>query len=180
MEEKKEDLRVRKTKRNIKLALSQLLQAKPLNKITVTEIAKTAEINKGTFYLHYTDIDDLYSEFIHDVISNIISQIDFLSDFFYDPENFVRKMLDQPKKNTGQHEFLYELTRHNRSVPRIFAKTFREHLYAAGPLAPSLENDMKLEFLINSCTLLALEYGQTHPETVVSVMSKQIRNAFSH
>ena len=53
MEEKKEDLRVRKTKRNIKHALAQLLQTKPLNKITVTEIAKTAEINKGTFYLHY-------------------------------------------------------------------------------------------------------------------------------
>ena len=180
MEEKKEDLRVRKTKRNTKHALAQLLQTKPLNKITVTEIAKTAEINKGTFYLHYTDIDDLYNEFIHDMISNIISQIDFLSDFFYDPENFVRKMLNQRKEDTGQHKFLFELTRQNRSVPRIFAKTFREHLYAAGPLTPSLENDMKLESLINSCTLLSLEYGQTHPETVVSVISEQIRSAFCH
>lgn len=179
MKEKKEDLRVRKTKRNIKHALSCLLQTKPLDKITVTEIARTAEINKGTFYLHYKDIDDLYYEFIHDVISDMISQIDFLSDFFTNPENFIRKLLQQQQKHKGQNKYLFELTRQNRSVPRIFAKTFLEHLYDAGPLTPSLENDMKLEFLINSCTLLSLEYGQTHPETVISVMGQQIRNALN-
>ena len=178
MEEKRVDLRVKKTKRNIKHALSDLLQTKPLDKITVTEIARTAEINKGTFYLHYTDIDDLYSEFIHDVISDMISKIDYLPDFFYNPENFIRKMLSQHGTRKGNNKYLFELNRQNRSVPRIFAKTFRKHLYAAGPLTPSLENDMKLEFLINSCTLLSLEYGKTHPETVISVASEQIRNAF--
>ena len=178
MEGKKEDLRVRKTKRNIKHALAHLLQTKPLSKITVTEIAKTAEINKGTFYLHYTDIYDLYYEFIHDVISDLIGQIDFLPDFFRNPEDFIRKMLEQKGENTGQYNYLFRPSQENRFVPRIFAKTFREHLYKAGPLSPSLENDMKLEFLINSCTFLVLEYGSKHPETVIAVMGEQIRNTF--
>ena len=53
------DLRIIKTKRSIRNALFQLLSQKPLEQITVRELAQQAEINKGTFYLHYHDIYDL-------------------------------------------------------------------------------------------------------------------------
>ena len=54
------DLRVIKTQRAIHDAFLSLLRTKPLAKISVTELARIAEINKGTFYLHYRDIYDLY------------------------------------------------------------------------------------------------------------------------
>ena len=53
---KREDLRVVKTKANLKGVLKKLLRKKPIRKITVTELAREAVINKGTFYLHYSDI----------------------------------------------------------------------------------------------------------------------------
>ena len=61
---KKEDRRVRYTKLAIRESFLALLSEKPIEKISVTEICKRADINRGTFYSHY---DDIYSvaEFIH-------------------------------------------------------------------------------------------------------------------
>ena len=58
-EPRKKDLRVVKTERAIYRALIELLQKKELEKITVSELAELAEINKATFYLHYADIYSL-------------------------------------------------------------------------------------------------------------------------
>ena len=44
--EQKSDLRVTKTRRLIKATFLELVQAKPVQKITVTELAKRAEISK--------------------------------------------------------------------------------------------------------------------------------------
>lgn len=54
-----EDRRVRKTKKLMSDALAELLTQKPLSAITVKEIAELADINRGTFYLHYRDIYDM-------------------------------------------------------------------------------------------------------------------------
>lgn len=54
-----DDRRVRKTRRLMTDALAKLLAEKPLNNITVREIADMADINRGTFYLHYKDVFDM-------------------------------------------------------------------------------------------------------------------------
>lgn len=50
------------TATKIDLALISLLKQKPLDYITVSEICKTAGVNRSTFYLHYETIGDLLSE----------------------------------------------------------------------------------------------------------------------
>ena len=57
-----QDKRVIKTLEGIEKAFLELLSVKPVEKVTVTELADLARINKGTFYLHYQDIPDLYSK----------------------------------------------------------------------------------------------------------------------
>ena len=59
MQQKKEDLRVQKTKKNIKETFLTLLDQKPLDKIHVQEILDTAQINRATFYKYYLDKYDL-------------------------------------------------------------------------------------------------------------------------
>ncbi len=44
------------------LALISLLKKKPFEYITVSEICKTAGVNRSTFYLHYETIGDLLNE----------------------------------------------------------------------------------------------------------------------
>ncbi|MCF0137184.1 MAG: TetR/AcrR family transcriptional regulator C-terminal domain-containing protein [Oscillospiraceae bacterium] len=55
MDEKKIDRRVRYTKKAIRESFLDLLEQKPIEKISVTEICKRADINRGTFYSHYSD-----------------------------------------------------------------------------------------------------------------------------
>ncbi|MCR5369320.1 MAG: TetR/AcrR family transcriptional regulator [Clostridium sp.] len=60
--EEREDRRVRKTKRSLKNCLVRLMKEKKLQDITVREISDMADINRGTFYLHYKDIYDLLDQ----------------------------------------------------------------------------------------------------------------------
>lgn len=52
---KKTDARVRYTKRALKESFLTLLAEKPVNRITVKEVCELAELNRATFYAHYSD-----------------------------------------------------------------------------------------------------------------------------
>ncbi len=52
---KRTDARVRYTQRILKESLLLLLREKPINKITVKEVCERAELNRTTFYAHYSD-----------------------------------------------------------------------------------------------------------------------------
>ena len=56
MNEKTVDRRVRKTRSQLRKCLSILLETKKIQNITVKELAQMADINRGTFYLHYKDV----------------------------------------------------------------------------------------------------------------------------
>lgn len=57
-----EDLRVQRTIKSIYDAFSELILERDYEKITVTELAKRAMINKKTFYRYYPTLDDLLAE----------------------------------------------------------------------------------------------------------------------
>ena len=56
------DRRQIKTKKAIISAFITLLQEKNLLKISITELAHFADIDRKTFYLHYKSIDSLYND----------------------------------------------------------------------------------------------------------------------
>jgi len=56
------DRRVRRTKLLIRNAFLELLNEKSLSSITITELTTRADIDRRTFYLHYSCIDDILKE----------------------------------------------------------------------------------------------------------------------
>lgn len=66
-----ESRRVKLTKRLITEAFIELLEEKPLAKVTVTDVCSIAEINRSTFYAYYEDVPSLMREIQEDVISRI-------------------------------------------------------------------------------------------------------------
>ena len=52
---RKTDARIRYTQRILKESFLILLKQKPVNKITVKEVCEMAELNRATFYAHYSD-----------------------------------------------------------------------------------------------------------------------------
>lgn len=67
----KNDLRVVKTKKIIFNALLLLLKDKPISKIKVTELCKAAQINRGTFYFHYEDVEDVLLELFEQIVQDL-------------------------------------------------------------------------------------------------------------
>ena len=104
------DERVIKTKKLIKTALSELIQEKGFDHVTITDLTQRANINRGTFYLHYQDKYDLLEKFENEVLDDIntnaenyiksIKDIDFLGeDFSNEIKPFINKVFTYIKEN---------------------------------------------------------------------------------
>lgn len=65
-----EDKRVRKTKRYIKQALTEVLGQKSFEQITVTELCVKSDISRITFYSHYSDKFALADEMFDEMLEN--------------------------------------------------------------------------------------------------------------
>ena len=104
------DERVIKTKKLIKTALSELIQEKGFDHVSITDLTQRANINRGTFYLHYQDKYDLLEKFENEVLDDIntnaenfiksIKDIDFLGeDFSNEIKPFINKVFTYIKEN---------------------------------------------------------------------------------
>lgn len=67
------DRRVVKTRAAIRRAFRKLLKEKGLGKLTVSALAREADIDRKTFYLHYDSIDDLIDKEADTMVDDIIS-----------------------------------------------------------------------------------------------------------
>ena len=66
--EKKQDPRTVQTTALIKQTLLGMMKKTAFNKVTVSEVCKTAGINRGTFYLHFCDLWAVLEELEEDTI----------------------------------------------------------------------------------------------------------------
>ena len=67
----KEDRRVRKTRKLLKNALVERLQTAELTNISVKELCSDADINRSTFYLHYSNVFDLRNSIENEIIDTM-------------------------------------------------------------------------------------------------------------
>ncbi|NWK84172.1 TetR/AcrR family transcriptional regulator C-terminal domain-containing protein [Staphylococcus sp. GSSP0090] len=100
-----EDRRVRKTKQAIKHALIQLLEVKDLEKITIQDITTLADINRGTFYLHYEDkyilLSDMEDEYARDLTDDMQLLKDMIKEL--NVEDFAKVFAEKVLKNIMIH-----------------------------------------------------------------------------
>lgn len=64
----KSDRRVQYTKRVLQEAVLELLKTKSIDALSIKEICELADVNRGTFYLHYTQPHDVLKEIEHNFI----------------------------------------------------------------------------------------------------------------
>lgn len=70
------DRRILKTRRDIRKACIELIEEKGFEAMTVLDIAERANINRGTFYLHYVDKFDLLDKYEDELFEKIQAVID--------------------------------------------------------------------------------------------------------
>ncbi|QIL45607.1 TetR family transcriptional regulator [Vagococcus coleopterorum] len=77
----KTDPRVLKTRRKLKNAFLVLLRTKKISEVNVKDLTQTAEVTRGTFYLHFKDKE----EFIETTMTELIT--DFFEAVMFEKEN---------------------------------------------------------------------------------------------
>ncbi|MBS4539433.1 TetR/AcrR family transcriptional regulator [Clostridium sp. D2Q-11] len=70
MKKKKVDRRIKYTKMVLKESFITLLENKDISQITIKEICNDADINRSTFYSHYSDQYDLLKKIENELLDN--------------------------------------------------------------------------------------------------------------
>lgn len=115
----KTDLRIIKTRANIRNSFIELLLEKDFNEITIQNILDQALINRSTFYNHYSDKYDLVEQLITELMKNFAL---FLNERF-------SYMKDEELISTlyKTYEYLYDQKKTILALWKI--KTTSLHLY---------------------------------------------------
>lgn len=104
---KKTDRRVKYTKLVIRESFIRFLKQKPLAKITVKEICLDADINRATFYAHYSGQYDLLRQIEQEVISDVTQ---YLQDYdFKDIHGIPSDIIERILGYIGDNAELFDL-----------------------------------------------------------------------
>lgn len=68
----------------IKKAIAKLIHEKDINKITISDVIREADISRGTFYAHYPDIYSVIEQIQVEELNNLAKLVD---DFYLDDKN---------------------------------------------------------------------------------------------
>ena len=98
-------------------ALLSLLEKKPFEYITISEICETAEVNRSTFYLHYENTSDLLKETTTYVLDN------FASYFSIDAESVITQFANCELQDLNfiNEEYLHPYLSFIKENQRVFS-----------------------------------------------------------
>lgn len=143
------DKRILRTKNNLVQAFLLLGQQKHYSRITVTELAVKAGINRKTFYMYYTGIEDYLNRLEEELIEScevIIDSLDFTKEA--DVISFFQKVREMVRDNYP----LYQMLRKQDRIPALKEK-------AKAMILRSLQAQLDLKDRSNSPkTALYAEY----------------------
>ncbi|MGN1164151.1 MAG: TetR/AcrR family transcriptional regulator [Candidatus Ornithospirochaeta sp.] len=85
-----------RSKTMIKEALLSLMTEKPFDKITITDIVKKADINRGTFYAHYENTSEVLKSISTSVMDEMSSAFRARnnSDALWNPRGYLKQISD--------------------------------------------------------------------------------------
>lgn len=110
----KTDLRIIKTKNALHHALLDLLDEKMLEEISITEICRAAKINRGTFYQHYSQIEDLFEEYFKEITGD-------LARAYQEPYRYV-SALKVSKLNSSTIRIFHHIQKYEHFYRIVFSK----------------------------------------------------------
>lgn len=94
-----------KTRALIKSTFAEMLSEKQsIDKITITELVKRADINRGTFYSHYDDVYGVAEDYENELIDKFFDDARLLNS--QNVDTFLDSFFDYIKKNNENYKLL--------------------------------------------------------------------------
>ncbi len=163
--EKKEDLRIKKTRKLLTLALFELLEKTPFEKVSVVDICEKAMVHRATFYAHFEDKYHLITYIINEIMEDLfnktvaVTNINSIKEIYL---TLIKVTLDYIEKN----ETTFNAILNNNSTESIFGivlnATKRSILYFIDKFKIKkdlvIPFDVFLDFFSGGIANLALNY----------------------
>lgn len=166
------DLRQQRTQRSIVNAFLAMRSERPLEKITVRELADRAEIHKATFYLHYHDIYELSESLEQELIDDVLFGLSDPTSLLTDTERFNEELYCLLTAHESLIGILFSGTRAGMLVQRLEA-SLKEYIFDLHPdYRENLERNVILTYLIHGAYHAYVQYRGEDPKTILLMINK--------
>ena len=149
----------RRTHEKIKAAFAELLaEKKALNKITVAELAEKAEVTRGTFYAHYSNLFEVAEELENDFISVLDLSAERMGDiadfpiYFHQIFDFLAKHEELYRQLLSSDAPMVFIARLNHQIETTIRETLKKHSIEKPML------DLDIAFFTDGATYMILKY----------------------
>lgn len=157
----------------LKTSLIELMHQKNISQITIKEICEQADLNRSTFYLHYSDQFELFNTIVTEMIDktfeylqNVGSDIDTL--------DYIEAFLKFVKENSDIFETLLCAQENSRFKTQFIGKIL-EQLKGNLPITCSDEVRVYVySFLMNGCVHIIIDWINSDFNLSPATMAKLI------
>ena len=171
-----------KTRALIKSTFAEMLsEKKEINKITVTELVKRADINRGTFYSHYDDVYGVAEDYENELIDKFFDDarligsqdIDSFTDSFFD---YIKKNNENYKLLCNSNDFLFAA----KKLTTIASSKFLEICFKDKNVINSEHIELEIKVFIDGLVCEYVKYcrgfSATTPEKLYNYTKFWIKN----
>ena len=176
-ESMKTDARVRYTRRVIKESLLRLLEDRPVKRITVKEVCEAAQINRATFYAHFTDCFDVLNQMENDLLADFERSLSFAS--VVDVVDMIERIYAMIDQNAEVCRVLIFQNKDSSLTAKMIAMAHDKTIVCwKEQLTRATESDREMLFTCLSNGLLNViltGYSKYEREEVVKFVSETVR-----
>ena len=182
----KTDRRTIYTKQAIKDAFLRVKRTKEYATITVTDICREAEISRGTFYAHFSNIAEVLDALLDDVLANM----DYLREYLSTPEHDIKQQCAYPfcrfvRDSKELRCILFDDTLGHAVIKKLaslYKDDFVREIRRRAESLSEKEAEILFYFQINGCFAVSKQYSSLEDKDwcpVQSVIDQFIKSGIS-
>ncbi len=174
----KTDLRIIKTKRNIRQAFAELMSRKPMEEITVSDVASEALINRKTFYAHYAGVHEIIAEIEDEITASLkilLGQKSF-EDILNNPYDLFHDVIQIINKDIDVYGRLLTVSGNSNLIQKIIQMIRQQICSTFVNKAPVDKQtlDMAVYFMLSGLLAIFAEWYNTGRRQSIEELSEQL------
>ena len=162
------DTRVQYTKSRFQQAIVELLEEKAIGFVTVKELCDRAGLNRGTFYLHYTEPMDVLHELENRLVDKVMENYSGGEDMLTDRLRLMQSERKAYGVILGRHGDPLFLTRACRLAYEVMKPYFTSEKAAEGEI-PEV-----FQFIFAGCTWIICDWLKASDPIPAEQMAKKL------
>ncbi len=174
----KTDLRVIKTKKAIRQAFTELMSRKPMESISVSDIASEALINRKTFYAHYASVHEIIEEIEDEITASLQTLLAHkrLNDVLGNPNDLFRDLLLIVNENIDVYGRLLTMDSNSNLIHKIIQMIRQQICSTFEHEAPVDKQtlDTSVYFMLSGMLAVFADWYNNSRNQSIEFLSKQL------